>query len=218
MKRLLVLLFLVLFAQSLFAQAAPAFWDEIVNYKKTDSAQPPPKEAILFVGSSSFRLWKDVATYFPGYTIINRGVGGAALPDIIRYSYDIILPYQPKQVVIYCGENDMASGKVTAGEVLLRFKTLYGIIRQNLPQAYVHFVSMKPSPSRSAVLPEIKKGNALIKSFLQKEKRAGFIDVYAAMLDSTGNPKEEIFLEDRLHMNASGYAIWKRIIQPYLIK
>ena len=218
MKKLVVIILVLFAAETVVAQTGPAFWNEIVAYKKTDSAQPPQKNAILFVGSSSFRLWKDVSDYFPNYTIINRGVGGATLPDIIRYSYDIILPYQPKQVVIYCGENDMASGEVKADEVLLRFKTLYGIIRQNLPQAHIHFVSMKPSPSRSNVFNEVKKGNDLIKAFLEKEKKAGFIDIWNPMLDATGKPKEELFIEDRLHMNASGYAIWKKAIQPYLVK
>ena len=218
MRKILVILLLSLSINSIIAQDAPAFWNEIVAYKKMDSAQPPPKNAILFVGSSSFRMWKDVADYFPGYTIINRGVGGSSLPDIVRYSYDIILPYQPKQVVVYCGDNDMASGKVKADEVLLRFQTLYGIIRQNLPDTYIHFVAMKPSPSRSNVMAEVAKGNEQIKAFLEKEKRAGFIDVYHAMLGADGKPKKEIFLEDDLHMNAAGYAIWQKIMLPYLVK
>ena len=218
MRKLLLSLVILLPGIHTIAQEAPKFWNEILAYKKADSVEAPKKSAILFVGSSSLRLWKDVADYFPGYDIVNRGVGGSTLPDIIRYSYDIILPYKPKQVIIYCGENDMASGEVKAEEVLRRFKTLYGIIRTNLPDAYIHFISMKPSPSRSRVFDEMKKANAMIKNFLQNQKKTGYIDVFNAMLDNNGKPKAEIFLEDQLHMNASGYAIWKKAIVPHLVK
>lgn len=219
MKKTLFFLFLLTATKLLFAQEVPPFWKEIAAFKKTDSTQPPPKKAVLLVGSSSFALWKDVQDYFPGYTIINRGFGGSTLVDVIRYAYDVILPYQPKQVIIYCGENDLASpDKPTAEAVVLRFKTLYGIIRQNLPLASIHFVSLKPSPSRQHLFPQMKKVNAAVKAFLQTEKRTGFINVFDAMLDASGNPKKEIFREDLLHMNASGYAIWKKIMQPYLLK
>jgi lysophospholipase L1-like esterase len=171
------------------------------------------------VGSSSFTKWKDVNDYFPGYPIVNRGFGGATLPDVIRYFYEVILPYQPKQVVIYCGENDIASSdSISAGEVVTRFKTLYGMIRQNLPDAVVDFVSMKASPSREKFFPKLRIANAAIKAFLRNEKKADFIDVYPAMLDMAGKPREELFLSDRLHMKPEGYAIWKKIMQPYLLK
>lgn len=220
MKKIIVFFFFVfLFGDAIGQSPCPPFWNDIVAFKKADSANPPPKNAILFVGSSSFTLWKDVADYFPGYTIVNRGFGGSTLVDVIRYAYDVILPYQPKQILIYCGENDLASSDtVKAEDVVTRFKTLYALIRQNLPQADVRFVSLKPSPSRKHLFPQMQAANAQIKAFLQKEKRAGFIDVYAAMLDKNGQPKEEIFLEDKLHMKPAGYKIWQQIIQPYLLK
>ena len=160
-----------------------------------------------------------MSDYFPGYTIINRGFGGSTLVDVIRYAYDVIVPYQPKQVVIYCGENDLAaSDTVTAADVVRRFKTLYGIIRQNLPNAAVDFVSMKPSPSRAHLMPKYEVANAQIKTFLQKQKHTGFINVYNIMLDANGRPKAELFLEDQLHMKPAGYKLWQKIIQPYLLK
>lgn len=219
MKKVFALSLFLFVSTVLLAQEAPAFWKDIVAFKQLDSASTPPKNAILFVGSSSFTKWKDVQDYFPSYPIINRGFGGSTLVDVIRYAYDVILPYQPKQVVIYCGENDLASAShPTAEQVVLRFKTLFGIIRQNLPNTTISFVSMKPSPSRKHLFPEMKRANAHIKTFLQGQRKAAFINVYDAMLDAQGNPKAEIFLDDQLHMNASGYAIWKKIIQPYLIK
>src|SRR5205085_12445340 len=100
--------FLLLFANVLTAQQKTPFWDDIQAFKKQDSIQPPPQHAILFVGSSSFTKWTDVQGYFPNYTIINRGFGGSALPDLIRYENDVIFKYDPKEIVMYCGENDIA--------------------------------------------------------------------------------------------------------------
>lgn len=219
MKKYLFLLGSFIFFSDLFAQECPSYWNDILAFKKQDSIQFPPKNAILFIGSSSITNWKDVQDYFPGYAIINRGFGGSTLKDVIRYAYDIVLPYGPKQVIIYCGENDLASSEnVRAADVVQRFKTLYGMVRQNLPNAVIHFISLKPSPSRKHLFPKMKEANRQIQAFLQREKKAGFINVYNAMLDAGGNPKTEIFVEDQLHMNASGYAIWKKILLPYLLK
>ena len=195
----------------------PAYAADIQNFKQQDSANNPPQNAILFVGSSSFTRWTDINNYFPGYTIINRGFGGSTLKDVIRYTYDIIIPYQPKQVVIYCGENDVAEG-VPAEEVFKTFKTLYQMIRTNLPATVIHFVSLKPSPSRQNLLPEMKKANQLVNGFIRKEKNAGFIDVFPAMLNKDGEIMDDIFVADRLHMNAKGYAIWQKVLQPHLVK
>src|SRR5260221_10643648 len=116
------------------AQIAPPFWEDIVAFRKQDSVHFPPPHAIVFVGSSSFTKWKDVADYFPGYTIINRGFGGSSIPDVIRYANDIIFPYHPKQIVIYCGENDLAaSDTVSAQMVFHRFKKLIILIRSKMP-------------------------------------------------------------------------------------
>jgi lysophospholipase L1-like esterase len=196
----------------------PPFWNDIQNFKKQDSIHFPPKNAILIIGSSSFTKWTDVQEYFPGYTIVNRGFGGSTLPDQIRYANDIIFPYKPKQIVIYCGENDLASSdSVTAQMVLDRFKKLFQMIREktNVPIA---FISLKPSPSRRHLFPKMREGNQLIKDFLATQKNAVFIDVHQKMFNTLGEPFPEIFLSDSLHMNAKGYAIWKKEIQPYLIK
>jgi acetyl esterase/lipase/lysophospholipase L1-like esterase len=200
-------------------QQAPPFYKDILAFKKQDAEQAPPANGILLVGSSSFTKWTDVKEYFPGYPIINRGFGGSTLPDVIRYAYDVILPYKPKQVLIYCGENDLASGdEVTAEVVVQRFKTLYGIIRQNLPDATISFVSIKPSPVRARIQPKVKAANREIQAWLKTQKNAQFIDIYDAMLDAKKNMREELYVGDRLHMKPDGYAIWKKIITPYLIK
>lgn len=195
------------------AQIEPPFRKEINAFKKSDSIQMPAKDMILFTGSSSFTRWKDVQDYFPGYPILNRGFGGSSLPDLIRYADEIIYPYQPKQIVIYCGENDIAaSDTVTAQLVLQRFTTLFNMIRAHLPKVPVAFVSIKPSPSRRKFRQVVIEANALIKKFLGKQSRTGYINVYDAMLNSDGTEKGEVFVQDSLHMNAKGYAIWKPLI------
>jgi len=206
-------------AISVSVASAQPFIDDIRAFKKQDSIQAPPKHSILFVGSSSFTKWKDVADYFPGYTIINRGFGGSTLQDVIRYADDVIFPYQPKQIVIYCGENDLASSDtVTAQTVFYRFKKLYSMIRAKMPTTPVDFISLKPSPSRAHLKTKAVEANKLIKNYISKQKNTAFIDVYHPMLNPDGKPKPEIYIEDSLHMNAKGYVIWQKIIQPYLVK
>jgi lysophospholipase L1-like esterase len=200
------------------AQQQVPFYNDIQNFKKQDSINPPPQHAILFVGSSSFTKWKDVQDYFPGYTIINRGFGGSSLPDVIRYANDIIIPYHPKQVVIYCGDNDFAaSDTVSAKTVIDRFKKLFWIIRKGLPNANIVYVSIKPSPSRMRLMEKGETANNTIKQFLGKQKNTAFVDVFHPMLENE-RPMPSIFLSDSLHMNARGYAIWKKAIEPSLKK
>src|SRR2546423_2925807 len=174
-----LLLLLLLSNNSLLAQVQhPPFWEDIRNFKKEDSIHPPPRHAILFVGSSSFTKWKSVQNDFPGYTIINRGFGGSSFPDVIRYANDIIIPYQPKQVVIYCEDNDLAfSDTITAAIVFNRFQQLFKLIRQNLPSAAIAYVSIKPSPSRKHLMKKMESANKLIKDFLKKNRNTAFIDV-----------------------------------------
>lgn len=201
------------------ASQKPPFYDDIQKFKSQDSVSKPPKNAIVFTGSSSFTRWTDVQSRFPGYTIINRGFGGSSLPDVIRYADDVIFKYQPKQVVIYCGENDAAGDStVTADTVTNRFKTLYGMIRKRLPKASVVFVSMKPSPSRQPVRSVIVEANSKIKELLSKDKNAVYVDVYSKMLNSQEMPMPELFVSDSLHMSPKGYDIWQEAIKPVLKK
>lgn len=219
LKNTIVLFLFIFCAKNLYAQQHPPFWDEIQNFKKQDSIHPPKKNAILFVGSSSFRKWTDVQNYFPGYTIINRGFGGSSFTEVIHYADDIIFPYHPKQIVIYCGDNDLAaSDTVSAATVFFRFQQLFIAIRRKLPAASIIFVSIKPSTSRQKLMPKMNAANDMIKIFLKNKPRTGFVDVYHKMLKADGMPMDDIFLEDKLHMNAKGYAIWQKEIKPYLLK
>ena len=216
------MLLLVLTASSILTQAQtvkPAFSKDIIAFKKQDSISFPKPNQILFVGSSSFTKWTDVQEYFPGFPIINRGFGGSTLTDVIRYAGDIILPYQPKQIVIYCGENDFAEDtSLMPAQVASRFYELFEIIRNKYPKVPVAYVSMKPSPSRKHLMAKYVVANEMIKSFLNSKRRTAFIDVYPAMLNLDGTPMKDIFVQDNLHMNKKGYEIWQKIIEPYLKK
>lgn len=214
----LVLSLLILFYTGTSVLAQP-FADDIAVFKRQDSIRFPAKNSILFIGSSSFTMWDDIKNYFPGYPIINRGFGGSSLPDLIRYVNDIVFPYKPKQIVIYCGENDLAaSDTVTAKMVLARFKTLFTIIRKKLPAVSVVYVSMKPSPSRHHLKEKFIAANTAIKNFLGQHKKTAFVDVYNKMINADRTPKADLFLDDGLHMNKKGYAIWQKAIKPYLLK
>lgn len=214
MKRVLTVLF-VCCSLVLFAQDRP-FWKEIKAFKSADSVKAPPQNAIVFVGSSSFRMWKDLQNAFPRHVVINRGFGGSSLPHVIDYADEIVIPYKPKQVVIYCGENDFTSDTVTSKTVTDRFVTLFNLLRKELPRTEIVFVSMKPSPSRQRLMTEIEAANDAIRDFLQSKKRAAYVDIWDDMLDKNGAPRKELFLKDMLHMNEAGYAIWQKAIAPHL--
>lgn len=196
---------------------AQPFINEIQKFRQQDSISAPPANPILFVGSSSFRMWKDVQSYFPGYTILNRGFGGSGIPNVIQYADDVIFKYNPRQIVIYCGENDL--GPNVKGEYISgKFKELFQLIRSKLPEVPIDYISMKPSPRREKYLDALKDGNQQIKDFLSKEKNAGYIDVYSAMRNADGSLNRGLFLQDSLHMNPQGYKLWQPLIQPHLIK
>lgn len=195
----------------------PPFWNEIAEFKHKDSLQHPPAGAILFVGSSSFRKWTNVQADFPGYTIINRGFGGSTFEDLTRYAKDIIYPYRPRQVVIYCGDNDLADGE-KGKKVYKRFVKLYDMIRKHLGNVDIVFVSIKPSPSREKLMSEMEEANDLIRNFIAERSHAAFVDVYHLMLNAHGHPMDELFIADKLHMNEKGYKIWQQAILPYLDK
>jgi len=218
MKFLKSFLFFVILLSTLNGFTQP-FAEEIQAFKKQDILKPPPDSPILFVGSSSFRIWTDMDKAFSGYPVINRGFGGSTFPDLIRYAQDIIIPYHAKQIVIYCGDNDLASSdSISADMVFERFRSLFEIIRSQQPGAEIAFVSIKPSPSRSRLRAKMEEANLLIKTFLSINNHTAFIDVYHQMLNPDGSVMTTIFREDKLHMNAGGYVIWQKTILPYLIK
>ena len=196
------------------------FQAEIDVFIKKDSIAMPAANSILFVGSSSFNYWKDISNYFPGYPIINRGFGGSSLTDLIYFNKETILKYKPKQIYIYCGENDIAASDTITPEIVFeRFKTLHSIIRTHLGNNIpVIYVSIKPSVARWSMEDKFVAANTLIRDYINKQKQTQFLDVHSAMLDTNGEVLKDIFIADKLHMNAKGYAIWQKIIAPTLVK
>ena len=218
MKKLLFLLIAVVaFMSTVVAQQDKTFYNDIIAFKKGDSTQAPPQDAILFVGSSSIRMWNDLQQDFPKKTVINRGFGGSSLPHVIDYADEIIFPYNAKQIVIYAGENDFAAADtVSAQTVAGRFQQLFHLIREKQPNVPIVFISIQPSPSRAHLMPKMSEANQLIREFLNEHKKTDFVDVYTLMLDDSGHPRQDIFLEDKLHMNRKGYDIWKKTIKRHL--
>jgi len=214
----MLLAFLLLTFALFFSQEKkPMYWQDIQNFKKLDQENTPAKDAILLVGSSSFTKWTDVSNYFPDKTIINRGFGGSRLTDLNYYANDLLSPYQPKQIIVYCGENDFADNhKLKAKEVVNRYKTFYKKIREKFPNIEVDYISIKYSPSRENLWPQMKEANKKIAAFMKKEPNAEFIDITKAMEDANGNVRKELFVEDMLHMTPEGYQIWTKVMNPYM--
>jgi lysophospholipase L1-like esterase len=199
------------------ALKALPFASDIAAFKAHDQESPPARDQDLFIGSSSFTRWTDVQDYFPSHQILNRAFGGSTLLDEIRYVGDVVFPYEPKQVVIYCGENDFAADPKLAPRVVYgRFVRLFGLIRHQLPTTPIAYVSMKPSPSRWGLAAKFIAANTEIREFLAGRPNTAYIDVWPVMLNDQGQPKPEIYVADKLHMNATGYKLWAPLIEPVL--
>lgn len=216
-KHILVLLIALILVET--TGVCQPFLNEIEQFKKMDAEKAPPKNPILFIGSSSFTNWKDVQDYFPAHTILNRAFGGSSLPHLILYAEDVIFKYDPKQIVIYCGENDLSGGAhITADSILQRFQRLYMLIRSKLPAVPILYLSMKPSPSRKKYLETMQEGNKIIENFIHTQPYTKFLNIYSAMLTKEGTINSSLFLSDSLHMNKKGYQIWHPLIEPLLEK
>ncbi|HAY3561861.1 G-D-S-L family lipolytic protein [Elizabethkingia meningoseptica] len=218
MKKLrIIFAFVALLSITLQAQEKRMFWHDIQEFKKQDSLNGIAKDAILFIGSSTFTKWTDINQYFPEKIIINRGFGGSRLLDLNYFADDLLKPYHPKQIVIYCGDNDfVAEDKPSVDTVVARFKTFYGKVRQYYPNINVSYISIKHSPSRDEYWPQMQNANKQIKAFLKSQKNTSYIDITRSMNDKNGIIRKDIFLDDMLHMKPSGYIIWAKVIAPYL--
>lgn len=197
------------------AQEYP-FASEIRAFEKADSVTPPSKNPIVFTGSSSIRFWENLSTYFPDKPLLQRGFGGSELSQVLHYADRIIIPYQPKQVVIYAGENDIATSKQTGQQTFDRFVALFRHVRQKLPGVSFLFISIKPSPSRRQYFAEMDIANRLIKRFMRKQRNARFVDIRPVMLQKNGQPVPVLFKPDSLHMREEGYQRWASVLRPYL--
>ena len=212
-RRLLLLAFL---AAGAVAGAAPAKWAASIDaFTRADAANPPPREAVLFVGSSSIVRWKSLARDFPDVPVINRGFGGSELADSVHDLDRLVLKHEPRVVVLYAGENDLQAG-ATAEEVHARFQAFRQGLHAALPRTKLVFIAIKPSPSRAKIRDRIDRANALIAASCREDPRLAFADVVPPMLDAAGQPRPELFVADRPHLSEAGYAVWQPIVAPLL--
>jgi hypothetical protein len=216
-KFLLLFALAIVFSTAVHAQKGFPFDNEIRDFKHQDSLNVPPKNGILFIGSSSLRKWSDLEKRFAGEPIIRRGVGGCELWQIVDYYTPYILfPYHPRKIFIYAGENDIAGGK-SGKFVFEEFEKLWVMINKQLPDATIYFMSVKPSPSRAKFIGEVNIANDLIKSYLANKPNSAFIDVSTVILkDGTNTPDTSLFEADMLHLNSKGYDKWQSVLQPFV--
>jgi len=220
----LVLLISLLCGVSGFAQdtppkqTGPERWEaDIAKFEAQEKANPSPKDALLFVGSSSIRMWK-LEESFPDRKTVNRGFGGSTLADSIHYFDRLVTPLAPKAIIVYAGDNDIKNG-MTADEVVADFKTLAGLAAEKLPGTPFVFIAIKPSVSRWSLWPTMKTANERIASWCTEHEGFFYADIAAPMLadvEAGQPPKDTYFLKDGLHMTPEGYAVWKMVIDTLL--
>ncbi len=211
---------LPLFAQRAAEKQPPpeARWEKDIRaFEASDKTNPPPQDAILFIGSSSIRLWTNLAQAFPGHKVLNRGFGGSELSDSVAFADRIVTPYRPKLVVLYAGDNDIAAGK-SPERVLADFKAFVRRIHATLPDARVAFIAIKPCPAREKYLDRVKAANRLIRDYAASDSRLVFVDVFTPMLTKEGRPRADLCMKDGLHPNAQGYELWASTLRPIVDK
>lgn len=209
----------ILFSVVLNAQVynPKSFEKDIKAFDKRDTMEKVQPGSNLFVGSSSITNWKDIANYFPESYVINRGFGGSKFEDLLFRADRVIMPYKPAKIFIYEGDNDIASGMET--EVLIKqAKELRRKIADAFPKVPVVFISVKPSVARWNLKDKYIAFNKALEKYAKKEKRTAFADVWTPMIDEKGEVFKDIFLSDNLHMKPNGYQIWKKVLEPLVLK
>ncbi len=191
------------------------FEEAIAEFEASDRRNPPPERAVLLVGSSSIALWATLQQDFPSVPTIRRGFGGSEIEDVLHYVDRIVIPYRPRIVVLYVGDNDLASGK-TPDRVFSDLSQLVTVLHRELPNTRIAFISIKPSLARWHLIASIRAVNELVKARAAKDRRLAYIDVFTPMLGPDGSPRRELFVEDGLHLSPEGYALWRRIVAPFL--
>lgn len=190
------------------------FESEIDRFREWDRKNTPPGDAVLFVGSSSIRLW-NTAEAFPDLVVMNRGFGGAHISDVNHFISETVLRYRPQTIVFYAGDNDVWDGK-PAERVRGDFEQFLAAVTAVRPDAQVLYVSIKPSPSRWRAWPEMHRANMLISAMAQESARLTFVDIAPAMLGAGGEPDSALFVPDMLHLNEEGYVRWNAVVAPLL--
>jgi lysophospholipase L1-like esterase len=197
------------------AQTVASRWEgDIAAFEDADRRSPPPKGQIVFVGSSSIRLW-DVGTWFPDLTILNRGFGGSDLADAVRYAERVVIPYEPRLVVVYAGDNDIAGGWISE-QVVVEAERFVSRVRATLPDVRIVFIGIKPSPLRWRQVDRMRQANTMLRAFAERDDRVAFMDVDGPMMGWDERPRAELFVEDGLHLSHEGYRLWSLLLRPLL--
>lgn len=218
MKKIVLLIFILVLCIQCKVREKP-FSEDIKKFQNYDKVQAPQKGIVLFIGSSTFTLWgENMKKDFANDQILNRAFGASSLLDLIRYKEEILFAYQPKKIIIYCGENDIANvyPKVKGEEVAKRFEKLFKNIRSKFPNTPVVYMSIKPSESRWEMRTEMITANHLIEGYLAKQHQGCFVNIWNLLLDKYGKPNANLYLEDKLHLNAEGYEILTRELNKYV--
>ena len=197
--------------------AAHTRWKSTISaFDDADKARLPAEDGVLFVGSSTVRMWSSLAQDFSEWpVVINRGFGGSTMNECRLLVRELVLRYKPRHVLVYAGDNDLAMGR-TPLQVMEDFAAFAATVRSTLPQARISFISIKPSPSRAQLLPKVQLANEMVSAYLRTQANVDYIDTYSPMMDSQGRPRAELFLKDQLHMNAEGYRLWHDVITAQL--
>ena len=204
-------------AQGTLARKDPAsalFESEIAAFEKWDRQNAFPKHSVLFVGSSSIRLWQ-TAEAFPDLPVINRGFGGSSISDVNHFFDRIVLKYKPRVIVFYSGDNDIADGK-SPRQVYDDFAEFVRLVRDRLGKTPIYFISIKPSIARLRLWPKMKEANTFVQRLAGISGQVVFVDVASPMFDGKDVPARNLFLEDGLHLNAAGYELWNKTLAPAL--
>jgi lysophospholipase L1-like esterase len=216
---LALFLFLAIIPQSSSVSSAQndfAKWEkEIAAYEQMDRTNPPPKSGVLFIGSSTIRLWKTLAEDFPKHRVINRGFGGSQIVDATHFAERIIFPYQPRMIFLRAGGNDIHSGKSPA-RVFADFKEFVEKIHAKLPTTEIVYISLSPSVARWNEADQTKALNTMVEDYINGKPRLKYIETYETTLGKDGKPRPELFVEDQLHFNAEGYKLLAERVRPYL--
>ena len=190
-------------------------WEKTIrNFEARDMRNPPPSGAVLFIGSSSIRMWK-LDQSFPYIATLNRGFGGSQISDSLQYADRIILPYKPKAIVFYAGDNDVAAGK-SPERVLRDFKALTAKVHETLPGTKIVFIAIKPSIRRWKLVARMREANALVRDCCGKHEMLAFVDIDAPMIGADGKPRPELFAKDGLHLSAKGYQLWNSLVAKHV--
>ena len=174
-----------------------------------------PSNLILFTGSSSIRLWTNLKSSFPKHNVVNMGFGGSAMTDLLYYVDDLILSFKPKQIFIYEGDNDISQGRTTE-QILSAADSILILVRKELPDAEVVFIAAKPSLRRWSLKEKYEAYNRQLKAWTELKRNVHYADVWTPMLNSDGSIKRDLFIDDGLHLNEKGYAIWTSTLKKYI--